>query len=332
MFYLFLILIKSSLFEQFCNNFTPILCKSERFSNLNYNFLIEKCEFISIYSTNQNGGVIYLNSILIKIGIEKSYFFHCHTYPNYDGGALFIISLDFIINKVYFSNCYTLGDNLYMFFYSKVENNHYQILKEISIHNGIHNGNSNGHTIFLENGFLNVSTYNSSFSNVFMSSGILCRSYNNMNLNFLTITNNIDRSYPCLIFSWYTSSCKINYSNIINNNCGNGIWAQTFLVDQLITTIENIIFYKNKNSQIFRLASGSLTLINCKSDQYSISGLPLITSNFILQTNTYIETLIISNYILNNNNINQNSCIINFHSKFFFNYFSIFYFFFYILN
>ena len=201
-----------------------------------------------------------------------------------------------------------------MFIYSKVDTNHLQVFNQLSIRNSINLFPGDGFVIFIEEGYQNFTNYNSSKNYVRACPGLVLRSHNPMNLIFITVSNNRNRNHHNIVFTWYITTCLMNFSNIINNDSGTtSVLGQTIAIDQLITTITNTIFYNNSDSQLFRVASGTLNIINCKSNKNDYSGTIFISSNFEIILNSIIPTIIFNNYY-NQNCLNNNikfSCLIN---------------------
>ena len=205
LYFLFIFLKKSF----FLLNSTLILksnCITSRIVNQNIN--MKNC-LISIVSSNDHGGAIYILNTVVSLNINDTTFFDCKS--NGQGGAIYFNNgLHSSLLRVCALYCKGSNINLGQFSFIKTNNNNNVEYVSIS---RCYNGWS---SIYLENGIQYITNINSSRNINSRHSGICYWNPNSMYTIHCTFYNNNVSEQICIVF--YGNSGNMLRSNIVKNN------------------------------------------------------------------------------------------------------------------
>ena len=276
-------------FNTFFNDYPKI----QEYSNFKYSLIhndyeIKNIFFLNLISLLEHGGAIYANSINLRLLIENCMFHQCKTMGSFNGGAIYIIFSQaggVFLNKICGSYCNVSSTSQFQFGIISCPINKTLFCQYLSINKC----DSISGVIFKFNrGNQTNNNYNSSLNFVSVGSGIFFQSPNYVNSIFMTISNTKDTNERC-IFLWVEPGIGIiQYCNIVNTNQGTGVNANLIVNRDMISNIENCIFYNNTTPVMFFIDSGSLTLKNCWSLRYDFTKIPITSiNNFLLLTNSF---------------------------------------------
>ena len=253
-------------------------CISSRIENqnINMNFCL-----ISIISSNNQGGAIYI-STLLSLNINDTTFYQCISTES--GGAIYFENgLNTQLFRICAICCNSGDREFYQFAYLQTTFN--QILDLITIYNCT---NLNGeYTLTLDYGNQNMSNINISYNNNRQTSSIWYRYPYSMFSDYCTFYNNSAISHNCIWLVGNTGT--ISKSNIILNNSPKsyGVVQVSYSGNYIL---KECIFDQNQNT-LLSVNEGSLQIINCYYLTGSSSTYGSISNTLLIkQTNTFLIT------------------------------------------
>ena len=279
------------------------------------NIYINFCFFLNLISSITHGGVIsIINNNLNNLLIEQSVFSHCKILNNYDGGAIYIQSINsnIIFSKICGNNCTSVNKN-YQFSYTKSSTNGIHNFEYLTCFQNSLNYEGLNYICLLELG--NILTKNNNFSKNYVFSVSSISYYNSKSI--YSIFNNLNNNFAsdCVVYHFWDLLSENN--SILNHNfINNSLILRLGLIHIHNGNIK--LYFCNFNNNLGRLFSiysyGKLYLFECF----------IIDLTYILNEGGQISYTNIynlnSNFIINNFNcqIKNQSSQVKFQFQFFF--------------
>ena len=287
--------------EFFLNNFIQYKNIKNRLILNETNIYINFCFFLNIISSITHGGVIsIINNNLNNLLIQQSIFSHCKILNNYDGGAIYIQSINsnIIFSKICGNDCSTVNKN-FQFSYTKSSTNGIHNFEFISCFQNSLNYEGYYYICLLELG--NILTKNNNFSKNYVIWSTSISYYNSKSI--YSILNNLNNNFAsdCCIYHFWDLLSENNtflYHNFINNS----FIIRWGLIHNHNGNIKLYFcnFFNNPNLLFSCKAYAKIFLFECYIPQLTYT---LSEGGSISYTNIYNHN---NNLIINNFN-----CIIN---------------------